>query len=573
MIKKIYLSLFVAMLLTLTAAKSEAQYIITSVNWVPQIDSGACNPPIANVLTNTYSSSLSIKTYFGDGTSIISPISNGSSYGYCYSNSNYSFPGSYTCKFILYNSSLAVDSTITKSEYLFCSTAILKFVMDSLGTGIYDSLYDRYIKMPITVEVDYNGIPYDTFTTTSGYYYTMTGAPGDIYAFKIINIPSGIILSFPASNVLYDTIKYPNNNYAPQYFGFKCTGTTSFDLAVYDAGSVTGIHDQGGGIFVSNTYCDPVDATVIMNFSPKYVYDGGAYPTPSSVSGNTITWNLSGISFSSSPIMLVYSFVDSAGGLIAGDTVHEYIQVTPISGDINPANNTCLIIDTVKAGVDPNKMSVSPSGYINAGTQLQYTIGFENTGNDTAFNISVYDTLSDNVDVKSLNIIMASAVMNIAVLNIGGQNIIRFDFPNINLLDSSHHGQCNGAVIFTINTLSGLPAGTTILNHAGIFFDYNPVVMTNTVENIIGIPTSATALNKGSKISVYPNPANDVVIITGVQQNTSYRLLNVTGILMQQGSLEYGSNTLSVKSVTPGIYILEMTGDDGKRDILKMVKE
>jgi len=71
--------------------------------------------------------------------------------------------------------------------------------------------------------------------------------------------------------------------------------------------------------------------------------------------------------------------------------------------------------------------------------------------------VSVYDTLSDNVDITSLRIVAASAVMNIAILNDGTHNIVKFDFPKINLLDSSYHNQCNGMVIFKINTLNGLP--------------------------------------------------------------------------------------------------------------------
>jgi len=53
--------------------------------------------------------------------------------------------------------------------------------------------------------------------------------------------------------------------------------------------------------------------------------------------------------------------------------------------------------------------------------------------------------------------------------------------------------------------------------------------------------------------------------ITGIQENTTYRLLTVTGIFIDQGMLHQGTNTVSVQNISPGIYILEMTAIDGQR--------
>jgi hypothetical protein len=77
--------------------------------------------------------------------------------------------------------------------------------------------------------------------------------------------------------------------------------------------------------------------------------------------------------------------------------------------------------------------------------------------------------------------------MNVSVINTGGLNIAKFDFPNIKLLDSAHHGLNDGMFIFKIEARTTVADGTTIPNRVGIYFDYNPVVMTNEVTNIIGI--------------------------------------------------------------------------------------
>lgn len=120
------------------------------------------------------------------------------------------------------------------------------------------------------------------------------------------------------------------------------------------------------------------------------------------------------------------------------------------------------------------------------GTQLDYTINFENLGNDTAFNIHIMDTLSDNVDPNSFVMTASSHRASSSLLTgTNGKRIIRFEFPDINLADSSHKESNKGFVKFNINAKTGLAPLTQIENRAGIYFDINPVVMTNTALNWI----------------------------------------------------------------------------------------
>ncbi len=249
-----------------------------------------------------------------------------------------------------------------------------------------------------------------------------------------------------------------------------------------------------------------------------------------------MTWNVGSISATSPQRHFHFACEVPGAFLLPGDTINTQYIVSPFIGDIDTGNNVIIKTDTVKSSYDPNEMVVSPEGYILSGTKLQYTIGFENTGNDTAYNIHVMDTLSDFVDVGSLRILASSAAMDVIPLKAGGHNIMKFDFPNIRLLDSSHHDQCNGILMYTINIRTGLPMGTTIFNHAGIFFDDNPVVMTDTVENIIGFPASVAIVHKAPNLSIYPNPAIDELNIK--MDKDAYNSLVITNtmgqVLMQQ---------------------------------------
>jgi len=93
--------------------------------------------------------------------------------------------------------------------------------------------------------------------------------------------------------------------------------------------------------------------------------------------------------------------------------------------------------------------------------------------------------------------------------------------------------------------------------------------------NVIYEPSLATSpgRSKGEEmVQVFPNPANDELSITGVPEGTSYVLTNITGVAMQQGKLQQGSNIVSMQHFAAGIYILEMTGADGEKDIVRVVK-
>ena len=152
--------------------------------------------------------------------------------------------------------------------------------------------------------------------------------------------------------------------------------------------------------------------------------------------------------------------------------------------------------------------------------------------------------------------------------------ILKFDFPKIQLLDSSHHGLCDGTFGYDIKVKDGLPDGTIIPARVGIYFDDNAVVMTNEVDNIIGFPTGVTTpAALATKAKVYPNPAKNELNIKGLQDGTTYRLLNVEGTQMKTGTFAGKEGSISITTLAPGIYMLELTSTDGTRQMIRVVKE
>ena len=60
-----------------------------------------------------------------------------------------------------------------------------------------------------------------------------------------------------------------------------------------------------------------------------------------------------------------------------------------------------------------------------------------------------------------------------------------------------------------------------------------------------------------NQLNVYPNPANDLLHIDNVTATTYYRLFNMVGVSVMQGTLQPGSNTISLGLIAEGIYTLQ----------------
>jgi hypothetical protein len=150
---------------------------------------------------------------------------------------------------------------------------------------------------------------------------------------------------------------------------------------------------------------------------------------------------------------------------------------------------------------------------------------------------------------------------------------LKFDFPNIKLLDSSYHGLCDGAVIYHINTKPGLANGTDIMNRAGIYFDVNDVVMTNEAYAVIGCPTLLLPTTQTRDLRIYPNPTGDLLHIDMTADTyESCTVTNSIGVLVASQSLTQQHNTLNVRALPTGMYYVTLRGIGGV-SLRKFVKE
>jgi hypothetical protein len=195
-------------------------------------------------------------------------------------------------------------------------------------------------------------------------------------------------------------------------------------------------------------------------------------------------------------------------------------------------------------------------------------------GNDTAHNIHLLDTLPSFVDPMSMRIVMASHQMYTSKYRIAsGATVLKFDYPNIKLLDSSYKGLCDGAVIYTINTKPRLSLGTAFKNRVGIYFDDNEVVMTNEAHTKIGCPTTQIeTVSTTQPISIYPNPAGDILNVDIVQGAfESCTISNSIGSVVLSHQLTQTHHALRVQDLPVGVYYITLRGAEGV-SVRKFVK-
>jgi hypothetical protein len=259
-------------------------------------------------------------------------------------------------------------------------------------------------------------------------------------------------------------------------------------------------------------------------------------------------------------------------------------------GQINtvPLDDQDYFIDIecqpVTSSFDPNDKSVYPTGisefnWIDSTTTLTYMIRFQNTGNDTALNVRIMDTISEYLDLSSFISGQSSHPYEYTIYS---GNVVEWYFEDIMLPDSNINGPgSHGYVKFKISQQPNNPNGTLIENTANIYFDYNDPVITNTVFNIvydtvlidlIDKTSEPEFIDQGFTLNCYPNPADDYVNIN-IQLDGSKTcniiIVNSAGevieVIKNSYSIKEGNSTLQVdlSSYSKGIYYVVYS--DNKR--------
>jgi len=194
---------------------------------------------------------------------------------------------------------------------------------------------------------------------------------------------------------------------------------------------------------------------------------------------------------------------------------------------------------------------------------LDFIIRFQNTGNDTAFNVVLLDTLNASIlDLSSFEIIASSHPVAIEQRTNGRTT---FTFNNILLPDSNvNEPGSHGFVRYRCLIKTGLPNNTVLNNTAHIYFDLNPAIVTNTTLNtlVYQIPVGIAEQDATNMVQVFPNPVTEDAIISF--SNSDGDMISVK-VYDSAGKLIFTEATTGQKSIVrkeklhTGLFIYEVT--------------
>ena len=219
---------------------------------------------------------------------------------------------------------------------------------------------------------------------------------------------------------------------------------------------------------------------------------------------------------------------------------------------------------------DPNDKLAFPKGYgdehfIEANTDLEYHIRFQNTGTDTAFTVVVLDTLSQYLEATFARPGASSHDYDFAVLD---GNVLRFQFDNILLPDSNvNEVASRGFVKFRVPQKDDNANRTIINNRAAIYFDFNDPVLTNTTFHTIGehfVSVSTDEASAGA-LKVYPNPSVGAVFfeLPEMAQDNRFTLTDDAGKTIVAANFSGKTFRFEKTKLPPGVYFFNITTGNG----------
>ncbi len=439
-----------------------------------------------------------------------------------------------------------------------------KAFVDANENGSYDA-GETLMK---GVQIDLSPLGLTTYTDENGEYsfylntgdYTITASVSSYYTQLIPSGGTGYSV-----NVTQVGTTYSGND-----FGFKAT-TSQPDLYVDISTTMLRVG-------FTNDYTITYEnngTTTAYNDTLKFVLASGLEPVSSTLdwderNGDTLYWYFNSIAPQESVTFYLTDSVTNSVNI--GDYVTCSAYVGSATGDANYSDNDASDVNEIVGSVDPNDKLVFPTDRVSPGQYITYKIRFQNVGNYPAENVVILDTLSPDLDVKTLTHVSASHESKMTIID---KHILCWEFDNIYLPDSVHNEpESHGYVQFKIKPIDDLPVGRIVKNSATIIFDYYQYTPTNTTKVEI---RPDFYYDGSSQLVVYPNPVRDILqlqFLTHVASSAEISLRTVSGQIVYTTLMQFhkGWNNVKipVKMFKNGIYLLTLKigNDTVKRKII-----
>src|SRR5690606_37871315 len=175
-------------------------------------------------------------------------------------------------------------------------------------------------------------------------------------------------------------------------------------------------------------------------------------------------------------------------------------------------------------------------------------------GTASAITVRIEDVLHDNLDWTTFKPVTSSHDYRIEITD---GNQVEFIFDNINLPhEAADEPGSHGFVAYKIKTVEDIAIGDVITGTAGIFFDFNLPIITNSADTQVVEPPLGINEYSTLKVSIYPNPASSMLYLrsdNGINIE-SVRIYNLQG--SEIASFDGNQESIDVKNLSAGLYLL-----------------
>lgn len=447
-------------------------------------------------------------------------------------------------------------------------TGVITFDADNNGCDASDPTQPN-IKVKLGTPIDFGY----TFSNATGNYAFYTDAGGFMWLLDTEN-PSWFTFSPSTASTLFAD---NNNNTVTQNFCLAPNGNhKDLEMVIMPIGTARPGFDAVYKLVYKNKGNQILSGTVNLQFDDTKIDFVSAVPALSLQTLNSLNWNYSNLQPFESRSILVTLNINSPVEIPAvnnGDILNFIVTINPITGDDLPSDNVFTYNQTVLGSFDPNDITclegdiVSPS---EIGNYLHYAINFENLGTFYAENIVVRTEIDPTkYDINTLQVMNTS---HPSYTRITG-NVLEFVFQGINLEAPAGNPPVggHGDVLFKIKTNGNLEDNDTVLQRAGIYFDYNFPIATNDAETTFAA-LSNPIFEFDDSVKVYPNPTNSIINIDSDFNIGSIELYDVQGRILETHIEDRTNSVLNISNKSNGIYFLKINTEKGSK-VVKVVKE
>ena len=338
----------------------------------------------------------------------------------------------------------------------------------------------------------------------------------------------------------------------------------------------SGIPPRPGFIYSNDIYFSNLGSTTLsgtINFVKDNAVSIANLPAGAVLTANGFTYDFTNLLPYQNRTISVYLQVPTIPTVSLGQFITNSSSISTTTSEISYTNNQFTLSQAVVGSYDPNDKTESHGGEIlfssfGANDFLNYTIRFENTGTFMAENVRINDMLDAKLDQNTIRTITASHPY--AMRRTG--STVNWDFNGINLPISQPNSMIgHGFVTFEIKPKTGYALNDIIPNTAGIYFDFNPPIITNTCNSKF-VATLGNNNFEFTKFEYYPNPVKNSLIIKNDATIKSVTITNLLGQIILTKTINDLQSEIDLSNLQSGIYIMKVAGENAVLDV-KIVKE